>query len=300
MFAHEHAARRRAPALLAPLAGRLRLAAPDAPGLAPLYRDFLPPELDPLLRHHGVRRTVLVQAAPTEAETEYLLALADEAPRVAGVVGWVDLAEARSALTLERWARHPLFRGVRPMLQDLPDPDWLDHAPHPAVLERLLALELRFDALVKPPQLPALLRFVERHPELPVIVDHAAKPPLAQRWDSAALAAWRRGLADVARHPQVSCKLSGLLTEATPAQCRNHRMRVDLLRPVWDHLLENFGPQRLMWGSDWPVLTLAAGYDTWMETSTALIYELSREEGAMVWQDNAVRVYGLADPEQVA
>ena len=272
---------------------------PDAPGLAPLYRDFLPAELDPLLRHHGVRRTVLVQAAPTEAETEFLLALADEATRVAGVVGWVDLADARSAETLRRWARHPLFRGVRPMLQDLPDPDWLDHAPHPAVLDRLVELGLRLDALVKPAQLPALQRFVQRHPELPVIVDHAAKPPLALGWDSEAVATWRRGLAELARHPQVSCKLSGLLTEASPAQCRTHRLRIDLLRPVWDHLLECFGPQRLLWGSDWPVLTLAAGYDAWVEASTALIYELPREQGELVWQGNAVRVYGLLDPEEL-
>lgn len=269
----------------------------DVPALAPLHRDFLPDDLVPLLQRHGVRHTVLVQAAPSEAETDFMLSLADGHDVVAGVVGWVDLGREASIATLDRWAQHPKFRGIRPMLQDLPDPHWIATAPHPAAVERLKRLGLRFDALVKPPQLDALLRFVRHHPELPVIVDHAAKPQLALGWNADWADGWKRKLADLARHPQVSCKWSGLLTEAAPDSLRTHRGRVDTLRPVWDHLLETFGPGRLLWGSDWPVLTLAAGYDAWVEASAALIDELGPDDRAKVWLHNALRVYDLGAAE---
>lgn len=270
---------------------------PDAPGVAPLCRDYLPADLTPALQRHHVRHTILVQAAPSEAETDFLLSLASEHDVVAGVVGWVDLTREASMATLDRWSRHPKFRGVRPMLQDLPDPDWIATAPHPAVLERLQRLGGRFDALVKPQQLDALLRFVRRHPELPVIVDHAAKPALAEGWKGEWAEPWRRRMAELARHPQVSCKFSGLLTEAAPDALRTHRARVDTLRPVWDHLLETFGPGRLLWGSDWPVLTLAADYDAWVEASAELIDELGRDDRMGVWLGNAVRVYDLRTAE---
>jgi L-fuconolactonase len=270
---------------------------PHAPGVAPICRDFLGADLAPLLQRHRVRHTVLVQAAPTEAETDFLLSLAAEHDFVGGVVGWVDLAREASIGTLDRWARHPKFRGIRPMLQDLPDPHWLLTAPHPAVLDRLKRVGGRFDALVKLPQLDALLRFVRRHPDLPVIVDHAAKPQLADGWQGEWAAHWRERMAELARHPQVSCKFSGLLTEAAPAVLRSHRARVDTVRPVWDHLLETFGPERLMWGSDWPVLTLAADYDAWVEASAELIDALGPEDRVAVWRRNAMRVYDLGAAE---
>jgi L-fuconolactonase len=270
---------------------------PDVPELAPLCRDFLPEDLQPTLKRHQMRQTVLVQAAPSEAETDFLLSVADRHDFIRGVVGWVDMSREASIATLDRWSQHPRFRGIRPMLQDLPDPDWIATAPHPAVVDRLKRLGGRFDALVKPPQLEALLRFVRRHPELPVIVDHAAKPQLAQGWSADWAGGWRRRTAELARHPQVSCKFSGLLTEAAPASLRTARTRVEAIRPVWDHLLEHFGPDRLLWGSDWPVLTLAADYDAWVEASATLIDELDRDARAQIWLRNAVRIYDLGAPE---
>ena len=269
----------------------------DVPGLAPLHRDVLPDELAQLLQRHHVRHTVLVQAAPSDAETDFLLALAGEHDFIRGVVGWLDLSREASIATLDRWAHNAKFRGIRPMLQDLPEADWIATAPHPAVVERLKDIGARFDALVKPPQLDALLRFVRRHPALPVIIDHAAKPQLAQGWHADWSDGWKRCIAALARHPQVSCKFSGLLTEAAPAALRTNRTRVDTIRPVWDHLLEHFGPQRLLWGSDWPVLTLAASYDDWVEASATLIDELPRDQRAQVWGRNAVRIYDLGAPE---
>lgn len=267
------------------------LRAGDA-ALAPIRRDFAPADLAPQRAAHGIASTVLVQAADSTAETDFLLGLAAAEPSVGAVVGWVDLADAASIATLERWAADaPVLRGIRPMLQDLPEPDWILHAPQPAVLAALTRLGLRFDALVKPPQLEALLGFVRRHPELPVVIDHAAKPVLREGWSAPWAAAWRRGLAALAREPQVLCKFSGLLTEAGPVA--SVAQGIAVVRPVWETLLEHFGARRLMWGSDWPVLTLAAPYDRWVAVAEALIAELPADEQRAVWHDNAARFYAI-------
>lgn len=263
----------------------------DDAGLAPLCRDFAPADLQPLLRAHGVAQTVVVQAAPTAAETDYLIELAGSHDLIGGVVGWVDLARADSAATLERWAAQPKFKGVRPMLQDLAKDDWILHGPSAEALQTIERLGLRFDALVKPRHLKPLLDFVRRHPGLPVVIDHAAKPQLAQGWAADWAGPWQRGIAALAELPQVSCKFSGLLTEA--ARVPSAAAAVAALRPVWDTLLQAFGPARLLWGSDWPVLTLAADYARWVAVAEALIGELSPAEQAQVWGGSARRFYGL-------
>ncbi len=267
---------------------------PDDPAVAPLVRDFLPDELQPLLQAHGVARTVLVQAAESVAETEFMLALADRHDFVGGVVGWVDLARPDAPATLVRLAAHPALKAVRPMLQDLPDDDWILRAPRPEALRELLRLGLRFDALVKPRQLAALRRFVQDRPELPVVIDHAAKPPLAARWNDESMRAWRRDMAAFAQAPQVACKLSGLLTEMAAADRASRARAVEILRPVVDALLGWFGPARLMWGSDWPVLTLAGGYDDWVAIADELLAPLAVGERAQVLHGTARRFYGLA------
>jgi L-fuconolactonase len=268
---------------------------PDDAAMSPLLRDFLPAQLQPELRAHGIGQTVLVQAADSRAETEFMLELAAREPAVAGVVGWVDLSRVDAAEILQAWARQPKFKGVRPMLQDLLEVDWINTAPHPRALQALIDLGLRFDALVQPRHLPALLRFLRQWPELPVVIDHAAKPLLAQGWDADWAPQWRRHMAEIASLPQVCCKVSGLLTEL-PAAARSSSARaVAALRPVWEVLLDTFGPQRLMWGSDWPVLTLAGSYGDWVEVSHALIGELSPTEQSQLWHGSARAFYGLAE-----
>ena len=259
------------------------------PALAPLARDFEPADVTPLREANEVMQIVLVQAAATEAETDHLLALADTHEEIAGVVGWVDLADASRLPTLQRWAKHPKFKGVRPMLQDLPDVNWLDHGPAPAMVQALVDHGLRFDALVKTEHLPALARFAARWPALPIVIDHAAKPALAQGWRASWAKVWRSGLSELARQPQVSCKFSGLLTEM-PDQTKP----AELLAPVWQTLVRLFGPDRLMWGSDWPVLNLAADYDSWIELAGDCIATLPAASQAAVWRGTAARFYGLA------
>lgn len=222
------------------------------PAAGQIYRDFHPSDLRPLLRDTDIRRTVAVQAAPTVDETRYLLRLARDEDIVAAVVGWVDMDCPVSALAdLTTLARDGRLRGIRPMIQDIGDVHWVLRPAPAVVFERMIEMGLCFDALVRPQHLPALRQLVARYPELPTVVDHGGKPDIAnRRWQP-----WADRMAALAEESTARCKLSGLLTEALPSDGE------DELYPYMDHLYEHFGAQRLMWGSDWPVLNLS-GPDT--------------------------------------
>jgi L-fuconolactonase len=254
-----------------------------------LRRDFEPSHFEALREQFDIGQTVVVQAAPTTAETDHLLDLAERSPWIAGVVGWVDLADKASIRTLQRWAANPVFKGVRPMLQDLPDPRWIATAPQTDVVATLQSLGLAVDALVRPQHLPALKEFAQQHPRLRIVIDHGAKPPMR---NTSLYAYWRTHIAALARRPQISCKVSGLLTEIT-APDATHRQQLDAVRPVWNHLLACFGPERLIWGSDWPVLTLAADYGRWTSICEELIGELPPGDQERVWWRNAADFYRL-------
>ena len=230
------------------------------PELAAIHRDFGPSDLEPLLREWGVAETVLVQSLPSVADTRFLLDLADRHPFIAAVVGWVDLKAHDAVAQIAELAGNPRLKGLRPMLQDLPDDRWIDDPALDTAVDAMLRHELVFDALVLPRHLGALARFASRHPTLPVVVDHAAKPPIA----TGDLDRWRTDIASLALLPQVSCKLSGLLTEA------RDRCRADDLEPVVAHVLQQFGARRVIWGSDWPVLRLAGDYAAWLRLSESL------------------------------
>jgi L-fuconolactonase len=254
------------------------------PSLDPIHRDFQPDDLRPLVRARGISGTVLVQAAATVAETEYMLSLADQNDFIRGVVGWVDLSASDAVATIERLAQHPAFKSVRPMLQDLPDPAWISTAAIGPAVQALARSGLRFDALVKTVHLPHLLAFAQRHPALPIVIDHMAKPDMARD----EFEDWRALMAPLAALPQVHCKLSGLVTEIGP------QWHIDTLRPYVDAVLELFGPERVMWGSDWPVLNLAADYPHWAEATDLLLQNRSAEQRDAVLGGNAIRFYGLA------
>lgn len=255
------------------------------PELRPIYRDFGPADLHPHLDAAGIDATVLVQAAPSEAETGRLLRLA-AAPgsRVAGVVGWCDLLDADAPQRIARLAAQPLLKGLRPMLQDLDDPRWILQPALQPALQAMVRHGLVFDALVKgAAQLDALFEFAAEHGALRIVIDHGAKPPLA----TGDLAAWRAGISRLARAPHVHCKLSGLVTEAGAG------WQVAGLRDGVQHLLAEFGAARLLWGSDWPVLNLAADYDAWWRASGELLDDLDAAQRDQVFGLNAVRCYGL-------
>jgi L-fuconolactonase len=257
------------------------------PALAAIHRDFGPEDLAPLLHAADVDGTVLVQSLPNVEETRALLAIARSAPFVRGVVGWVDMKAADAVATVAELARDPLLKGLRPMLQDLPDDDWIaDPATAPAA-EAMVRHGLVFDALVLARHLPGLHVFADRHPALAIVVDHAAKPPIAL----GKLQPWHAELAHLAERPQVHCKISGLLTEA------GDRTRLADLLPYVQAVWTAFGPARLLWGSDWPVLRLARSYTGWLATAIDLLDAVhppaTEAQRAAVLGTNAVTLYRL-------
>ncbi len=252
------------------------------PGLEALYRDFLPPDLEPALQRCSIEATILVQAAPTLAETAFLLELADTHAFIAGVVGWVDFESPDAARTIASLARHPRLVGLRPMVQDIPDHEWLLRDSIEPAIAAMRDHDLVFDALVRPAHLPALRRFVARYPELKVVVDHAAKPRIGcGEFDD-----WSRDVGAIAAESAARCKLSGLVTEATTATPAP-------LRRYVDRLLEVFGPRRLMWGSDWPVCELVCSYDDWWQTTQALLAGLPTHELQYLMGETARETYGI-------
>lgn len=252
------------------------------PALRPLYRDFEPEHLAPHLERCAVRRTILVQAAPTVAETTFLLDLADTHDFIAGVVGWFDFEADRAPDVLTTLSTRAKLVGIRPMIQDIPDPSWMVEPALAPAFDALIERGLVFDALVKPQHLPLLLRLAHRHPDLKIVVDHMAKPAIAL----GAFEPWAQDIERIARETSAVCKLSGLVTEANVADR-------DTLAPYVDHILACFGPSRLMWGSDWPVCQLVCSYDAWFDLSQQLLAELSPSERTAIFSDVARGTYGI-------
>ena len=249
-----------------------------------LHRSYGYPDLKPSLERHGIDGTVLVQAAPTREETEYLLAIADRTPSVLGVVGWIDFEDRTHSAVLERFGMHPKFKGIRPMIQDIADPKWVCHANLNWAFDSVAELDLCFDALVFPEHVPFLLKRLARQPELKVVIDHGAKPFIRERLYES----WAADMSRLARETTALIKLSGLVTEATDD------WSTETLKPYADHLLSTFGPDRIMWGSDWPVCLLASSYDRWIDSAETLTSDCTAAEKAGIFGGNAARFYDLA------
>ncbi|WP_030178319.1 amidohydrolase family protein [Streptomyces sp. NRRL S-813] len=257
------------------------------PELRPLRRDFTMTDLAPQARAAGVDRTVLVQTVTVPEETPEFLALAEEHELIAGVVGWVDLTRPDIADELARLSDLPggrHLKGIRHQVQAEPDPQWLLRADVRRGLAAVAAAGLVYDLVVVHHQLPACARAAAGHPGLTFVLDHLGKPPIA----SGRLEPWATAVRALAALPNTVCKLSGLVTEAdlaawTPGD----------LRPYADVALEAFGPRRLMYGSDWPVCTLAADYSDVLTTARGLTAALSEPERVEIFEGTATRVYGL-------
>ncbi len=256
------------------------------PAYGPLYRNFEPPELAPQLRAAGIERTVLVQAANSYADTEDMLRPADTYDWIGAVVGWVPLQQPEEAgQALDRYARHPKFRGVRHLIHEEADPDWVVQDRVIEGLRLLAAHELLFEVVaVFPNHLKHVPTLAERVPDLTIVIDHLAKPPIKD----GAMEPWATQLAAAARYPTVYAKVSGLNTAADPAT-----WSAADLKPYIDSALDRFGADRLMFGSDWPVCTLAGDYATvWAETNRALEGR-PRHEIDAVLGGTAARVYNI-------
>ena len=255
------------------------------PEVAVLCQDYLPPALEPILKRCGVAQTILVQASNSVDETRWLLSLADRNSFIAGVVGWVDLQADDVGRQLDQLA-HPKFKGVRHLVESETEDDWLARPGVIRGLGELAARELSYDLLVHTRHLKYAERVAQECPGLRLVVDHMAKPPIAH----GEIDEWRSEIRKLAVYPNVFCKLSGLVTEA------NHEhWRASDLKPYVETALEYFGARRVMFGSDWPVCLLAASYDQVLETAQHLIAELSSEDRARVFAENAKGFYRIGD-----
>lgn len=261
-------------------------------GMERLARDYLPGDLQPVAAAAGIDGTIAVQARQTLAETRWLLDLAQRHPLIRGVVGWVDLRSPAVGDQLTECVAREKFVGVRHVVQDEPDPRFLLGPEFVRGLESLRPSGLTYDLLLYPPQLPAAVELVAQLPDQPFVLDHLAKPQIA-RWKSPCdMEPWRRDIESLARHKNVCCKLSGLVTEAAWRQWHQADFAA-----YWDVVLTAFGPERIMFGSDWPVCLLSGDYADVAGIVQELSGTLSAAEQAAIWGGTAARFYGLTNRE---
>ncbi|MDQ8736371.1 amidohydrolase family protein [Paenibacillus sp. LHD-38] len=251
------------------------------PALPVLYRDFLPQHLEPLLNKHQLDGTIVVQAAATLAETDFLLALSETEPTIAGVVAWLDLTDPDYRIHYERFAKHPKFVGFRLMIQEMPDANAILAPTYVEALTFFAEKGVPVDLLVVSHQLEPLVKLLDQVPHLHAVIDHIAKP----RIKDGVLEPWKEQMSQIAAHPRIYCKLSGMVTEAD-----HNNWEPAAFKPYIEHVLDVFGPGRVMYGSDWPVSLLAASYDevvsvlgqalpeTWTEADRERLFGLNAKE----------------------
>lgn len=251
-----------------------------------LDRSYRPSDLAPLLAAEGIDATILVQAAASVAESEYMLGMADGCDFVAGVVGWVDFEQPADKAELKRLSGHPKFKGLRPMIQDIPDDDWMLREDIQWGFRAVADLGLTFDALGFPRHLANFLTILKRHPDMRVVIDHCMKPDIDKHTPES-FAHWADGMARIADETGAYCKFSALVTEA------NAGWSVEDLRPYADHIFRVFGAERVMWGSDWPVCQLRASYGDWRAAAQELTAHLGAAAKARIYGGTAAEFYGL-------
>jgi L-fuconolactonase len=250
----------------------------------PIRRDFLPADLAPVLRAQHLYGCVAVQARQSLEETRWLLRLAEGASFIRGVVGWVNLCSPDVAKQLEAFGTHPKFVGVRHVVQDEPDDGFMRREDFQRGIAALHGFGLTYDLLVVPRQLPAAIALAQKFPAQPFVLDHLAKPPIK----SGASSPWGEQIRELARLPNVTCKLSGLVTEADW-----QNWRADDFKPYLDVAIAAFGPDRLMFGSDWPVCLLAGSYERVFAVVEDYARQLGTDMRAKFFGENAAKFYGL-------
>ncbi|MHC4621872.1 MAG: amidohydrolase family protein [Planctomycetota bacterium] len=254
-------------------------------GMESLKRDRLPGDLAPLLRKAGIDGTVAVQARQRVEETEFLLRLADDNHFIKGVVGWVDLRSRQLELQLERFCYHPKLRGVRHVVHDEPDDNFMLGDDFIHGISRLRKYNLTYDLLLFPKHLGVACELVAKFPEQTFILDHISKPLIRDR----KIEPWASDIRRLASFKNVSCKISGMVTEADW-----HHWKPEDFAPYIDIVLEAFGSKRVMLGSDWPVCTVAGQYEEVMSIAAECVQKLSPNEQAAIWAENPKRLYGIS------
>jgi len=250
----------------------------------PIKRDFMPPDLKPLLDRLGFAGSIAVQARQTLGETRWLLELADRYDWIKGVVGWVDLCSENVEEQLAKFAAHPKLRGVRHVVHDEPDDGFMLRADFQRGISKLQAYGLTYDLLLFPRHLKPAVQLVEKFPEQKFVLDHISKPDIA----NGVLSGWKEGIYELASHPNVYCKLSGMVTEA-----KLGAWKTEDFRPFLDVVFDAFGTDRLMIGSDWPVCLISGEYDSVMGIVIDYVKALPEDGQAAVLGGNCAAFYGI-------
>jgi L-fuconolactonase len=254
------------------------------PELKVLYQDFLPEQLSTELAKNNVSQTVLVQAAESEAETHFLLELAKNTDFVAGVVGWVDMEDPLAVTKLTNLAKNSYFKGIRPMLQDIDDVNWILKDDFTPIFGFMAKNKLTFDVLIRDVHLSNIHILAQRYPTLKIVINHCAKPNLSKLPSDF----WKDRLANIAECKNVYIKLSGLLTQAPQG-----RVLKETIQPYFDFVIATFSTDRILWGSDWPVIKLNGEYKTWVKMTESLLDNCSVKERQNIWSLNAKQFYNL-------
>ena len=251
-----------------------------------LKRDFGPKDLAEIAEPAGIEKVVSVQARQTIEETRWLLEIAGQSPLIGGVVGWVPLAEESIGSDLEKWSSDKNLKAVRHVVQDEPDDAFILGEAFNRGIAQLKDFNLVYDILIFAKHLPNTIKFVDKHPEQPFVLDHIAKPTIkSTEFDEA----WKLNLLELATRENVTCKFSGVVTEV-----RDSSWTLDTIRPYWDVALEAFGPKRLMYGSDWPVCLLKSEYSRWVDAVSELANQLTPDEQDDFWGKNAATAYSIS------
>jgi L-fuconolactonase len=253
-----------------------------------IARDFLPNHLQVELQKAHVDGTVVVQAIQSVEETEWLLSIAGECSFLQGVVGWAPICSESFPAFLDRFKHEKKLKGLRHVIQDEPDDNFILRSDFNRGISAMARSGLVYDILIFAKHLPATIQFVDRHPNQVFVLDHIAKPPIK----AGILEPWRSHIRQLAGRKNVFCKLSGMVTEANWSQ-----WRIENLQPYVDVILEAFGPERLMAGSDWPVCLLATAYSDWFATLHKILHSLSASEKENIFGKVASHVYHLNEKE---
>nr|WP_319999776.1 amidohydrolase family protein [uncultured Draconibacterium sp.] len=252
--------------------------------MAAIRKSFLPADLQATLANTGVEGVVTVQARQSLEETNWLLKLASENDFIKGVVGWVPLADESIQQILEEYKSSPWLKGVRHVVQGEPDPEFILGKDFNKGISLLKNYNLVYDILIFEHQLANTIRFVDQHPEQQFVVDHIAKPKIKKN----ELEPWAKNIKELAKRENVSCKISGMVTEADYKLWTEEQ-----LNPYFETILEAFGSSRLLFGSDWPVCLVATNYSNWLELVKKTISNFSKEEQDFILYKNAQRIYNI-------
>ncbi len=249
-----------------------------------IRKDFLPENLKATIQEAKVDGVISVQSRQSVEETDWLIGMAHQNDFIKGVIGWLPLIQKDIGGYLEKYAGEKLLKGVRHVIQGEPDPEFMLRKDFNHGITLLKKYSLVYDILIVERQLPNTIRFVEQHPDQVFVLDHIAKPLIG----SNELSPWKKNIQELARRENVNCKISGMVTEADYQNWTNSQ-----LLPYFEVIMEAFGPDRLLFGSDWPVCLIAISYKSWIELVQKSIFQLSESEKAKIMGENAVRIYQL-------